>query len=275
MKVSEIILFDMDGTLTEPREEAGEDIMEALYDLSKEAEVGIVTGSDIDYIQEQIKTFSYEFGDWGMVPDYQRDKPVITHILPCNGTKYYRYNSMTLELELKHSNSMEIKLGKKTFKTVLEKLFQLQLDVVNEFPDIPLTGKFFNYRDSMINWCPIGRNAEELQRNEFVTLDKKTGLRKKFLNNLQTWVKNGRLDVTVALGGQTSFDIYPDGWSKKYALQHFNDEVCFVGDKCDGDGNDAAIYNAVNEDKRFKVRCPEDTIELIYDTLVPMLKNDC
>ena len=79
MKVSEIILFDMDGTLTEPREEAGEDIMEALYDLSKEAEVGIVTGSDIDYIQEQIKTFSYEFGDWGMVPDYQRDKPVITH----------------------------------------------------------------------------------------------------------------------------------------------------------------------------------------------------
>ena len=170
---------------------------------------------------------------------------------------------------------MERQLGQEKFNMMIEKLLQLQIDVVKLFPSIPLTGKFIDYRDSMINWCPIGRNAGEAPRNQFVNLDKDFKLRGHFVEDIRKWLTANKMDVTVALGGQTSFDIYPNGWDKSYALKHFkNHEVYFVGDKCEKDGNDYAIYNLLDVNKRFKVSSPEDTIEVIYDELIPRLKSE-
>ena len=59
--MKKIVLFDMDGTLTEAREEISEDLLEGLLALRDEgAEAGIVTGSDLEYIKEQIPTFSFD-----------------------------------------------------------------------------------------------------------------------------------------------------------------------------------------------------------------------
>ena len=42
--------------------------------------------------------------------------------------------------------------------------------------------------------------------------------------------------LELVLGGSTSIDIYPLGWSKEYALRYFGDSgVYFWGDKCFGD----------------------------------------
>ena len=37
--------------------------------------------------------------------------------------------------------------------------------------DIPLSGHFIDYRRSMVNWCPIGRNANPKQRKQFIRHD--------------------------------------------------------------------------------------------------------
>ena len=41
--------------------------------------------------------------------------------------------------------------------------------------------------------------------------------------------------LTFAIGGQISFDVYPNGWDKTFALQHVEndgfDEIHFFGDK--------------------------------------------
>ena len=60
---------------------------------------------------------------------------------------------------------------------------------------------------------------------------------------------------------ETSFDIYPVGWDKSYVLSRFNDEnVWFVGDRCEGLGNDVEIYNALQPHGRaFKVMSPDET----------------
>jgi hydroxymethylpyrimidine pyrophosphatase-like HAD family hydrolase len=73
-----IVLFDMDGTLTEPRGKFNTELLLDLRRLSKHADIGIVTGSDIDYINQQMeKLIKYS------------ELRYITHLLPCNGTKYF------------------------------------------------------------------------------------------------------------------------------------------------------------------------------------------
>lgn len=54
-----IVLFDMDGTLTEPRQEFdNRNLNDSLYLLTnKGIEIGIVTGSGLRYLNQQMSTF--------------------------------------------------------------------------------------------------------------------------------------------------------------------------------------------------------------------------
>jgi len=75
--------------------------------------------------------------------------------------------------------------------------------------------------------------------------------------------------VTVALGGTTSFDIYPDGWNKTYGLQHYPErEIYFIGDRCEVGGNDWHIYEALKKEGRaWQTTGPENTIEIIQQLI--------
>ena len=133
---------------------------------------------------------------------------------------------------------------------------------------VPLTGHFISYRGSMINWCPIGRNANAKQRREFSEIDNSTipSLRKKELDKVNYKINlrcNDR--VVVKLGGETSFDIYPTGWDKTYALKHFENHTCwFVGDRCGADGNDREIYELLKKEGRgFWTKNTENTAEIV------------
>ena len=142
---------------------------------------------------------------------------------------------------------------------------------------IPLTGHFISYRGSMINWCPIGRNANQKQRQEFVKLNAsvKPSLRKKELDKINYKINlkcNNR--VTVKLGGETSFDIFPNGWDKTYALKHFTNYTCwFVGDRCGRDGNDKEIYDLLQKENRsFWTKDTKHTSQII-DQIIERIKN--
>ena len=50
-----IVLFDMDGTLTAPRLPFEQKLLPALRKLAPLCEIGIVSGSDHNYIHEQMK----------------------------------------------------------------------------------------------------------------------------------------------------------------------------------------------------------------------------
>ena len=51
-----IVLYDMDGTLSPPRECLEESLVPILENLSEVAEIGIVTGSDFNYLKQQVGT---------------------------------------------------------------------------------------------------------------------------------------------------------------------------------------------------------------------------
>ncbi|KAG9075400.1 Phosphomannomutase, partial [Ceratobasidium sp. 370] len=104
------------------------------------------------------------------------------------------------------------------------------------------------------------------ERIEFEKYDKEHQIRRKFVDTLKE--KFGSYGLTFAIGGQISFDVFPTGWDKTYALRHVEDEgfdeIHFFGDKTYQGGNDYEIYT----DKRtigHSVSNPEDTMRILRE----------
>ena len=254
-----VVLFDIDGTLTEPRRVITKDMIDILNELAKLVEIGFVTGSDLEYVKEQM---------WPAL-----EKKIIRdncHILPCNGTQYYIPGDVSGTFKGVYRTDMYTAIGHEKFQEVVKTLIRFQARL-SEMDDMPLTGHFIQNRGSTINWCPIGRNAVTGDRQQFKALDKLYNIRKNYLPQLRHELLHAGVDnVTVKLGGSTSFDIYPNGWDKTYALNHFSKETefWFIGDKCTPDGNDYEIFSALREEKRsFQVSHFRDTIELVEELI--------
>ena len=84
---------------------------------------------------------------------------------------------------------------------------------------------------------------------------------------MNTEIKNRAIPLTLKLGGDTSFDIYPRGWDKTFALKHFNRpdwNFWFVGDRCYPEGNDYEIFELLKDTGRaFETSGPDETLEII------------
>ena len=262
MKNKTLALFDMDGTLTPARMAATDDVGKSLAKLSNHTKIGIVTGSDFDYLIQQCKSL------WDGI---NATSPTDIFLLPCNGTKLYSWDWDTQQWVLQDSVDMMKHLGGEKFNQLMKTLIMAQFGYSCGEQNLPLTGHFISYRGSMLNWCPIGRNANNEQRNDFIEWDKKNSMRTEVMEELQKIGDNlfGAGELEFALGGNTSIDIYPKGWDKTYALQHFPDhEYWFVGDRCGPTGNDRQIYELLAKENRgFKTTGPEETIEIIEEII--------
>ena len=263
--MEKVVLFDMDGTITPPRKKITREMTRKLADLSKIAHIGIVTGSGYDYLVQQCQDMWYEIGS---VPSSS-----IT-LLPCNGTQVYKPDA-TGRFTASHKVDMRQELGDEVLNTVMTCLTHIQFLHTFSKPPHSLTGHFISYRDSMINWCPVGRNANNEQREEFIKFDTETGARLMAKDMIQKYLAlYGIENVVLALGGSTSIDIFPEGWDKTYALQHFQGKDCwFVGDSCGVNGNDRTIYEALKQkDQAFITSGPEETLEII-DKIAESIKE--
>jgi len=263
--LNRIVLFDMDGTLTESRKPFNMTILgESLFKLSHHADIGIITGSDLNYLQEQMAVFLN-----------QSSCRYKTYLLPCNGTKLlWPPKTADDNHTLLHNKSMREELGTPCYHKVLQELILSQVDMMLE--GIPLTGHFINCRGPLINWSPVGRNATVSEREEFIRIDKERNLRPRVLDELKAMLAQKEMlqHLTIKLGGDTSFDIYPKGWDKTYGLQHFKGwDTWFVGDRCGPTGNDYEIYEACKP-QSFISESPEMTRDIIENQLIPMLRRD-
>jgi len=248
-----IVLFDMDGTLTKPRESIQESMIVAIAKLLESSEVGIVTGSDSDYVFQQCKI---------LFENKYIDKTKL-HLYPCNGTKVFKWSIESGSYEAVYSTSMIEELGQDAYNTILSSCLKYQACISTVHP-LPYTGTFLHYRGSMLNWCPIGRSANLEQRSVWIKEDKHHKLREYFYRLLVSDIDVADIQATVALGGSTSFDIYPDGWDKTYVTKHLDSYgITFVGDKCTGTGNDKTLYDLLQPTDSYETKSPEMTINLI------------
>ncbi|KAG5490071.1 hypothetical protein JKF63_00190 [Porcisia hertigi] len=237
-----ILLFDVDGTLTPPRNPETNDMKETLLKARKAGfSLGVVGGSDFVKQKEQLgdsilNDFDYVFSENGLLA-YKEGKEF-------------------------HRNSLLKTLGNDKVMAFVKKCLHLIADL-----DIPVQrGTFVEFRNGMFNVSPIGRNCSQQERDEFEVFDKEHHIREKLISDL----KNAFPDYQLAysIGGQISFDVFPKGWDKTYCLQFLGDfeTIHFFGDKTSEGGNDYEIYT----DPRtvgHSVKTYKDTISML-ETLI-------
>ncbi|KAI5785131.1 eukaryotic phosphomannomutase [Pyronema domesticum] len=234
-----ICLFDVDGTLTPARRTVSPEMLELLRELRKKVAIGFVGGSDLVKQQEQLGVNGANVID------------MFDFCFAENGLTAYRQGTALA------SNSFITWLGEDRYKPLANFILHYIADL-----DIPVKrGTFIEFRNGMINVSPVGRNASIQERNEFEAYDKIHKVREAMVNTLRE--KFADYGLTYSIGGQISFDVFPTGWDKTYALQHVEKDfktIHFFGDKTYEGGNDYEIF----EDSRtigHTVTKPEDTME--------------
>uniref|UniRef100_A0A061R7Q3 Phosphomannomutase n=1 Tax=Tetraselmis sp. GSL018 TaxID=582737 RepID=A0A061R7Q3_9CHLO len=230
-----IALFDVDGTLTVARQRVKPDMLVFLKELRQKVSIGIVGGSDLIKIKEQLgddctSIFDYTFSENGLLAMKRG--------------------------EVIGQQSLKDHLGEDNLKSLINFLLHYIADL-----DIPVKrGTFIEFRKGMLNVSPIGRNCSQEERDEFERFDAGAGIRKKFVSVLQE--KFAHLNLKYSIGGQISFDVFPEGWDKTYCLRYLEkefDEIHFFGDKTYEGGNDYEIYTS-EKTQGHSVTSPEDTM---------------
>lgn len=239
-----LLLFDVDGTLTMPRDSITVDFERFLYTHVKPlATIGIVGGSDLEKMFEQLngrqilEHFDYVFPENGLV---QIERGVEVGKV-----------------------SIQRHLGEAT----LQRFINFVLRYLSEL-ELPIKrGTFIEFRNGMLNVCPLGRQCSRAERDAFNRYDAEHRVRETMIERLREEFAD--VDLTYSIGGQISFDVFPRGWDKTYALRHATKgtafkEIHFFGDKTEKGGNDHEIF----EDERtigHRVRTPEDTERILRE----------
>lgn len=77
--------------------------------------------------------------------------------------------------------------------------------------------------------------------------------------------------LTYSIGGQISFDVFPNGWDKTYSLQFVEkdgfEEIHFFGDKTYKGGNDYEIFESAKT-IGHTVTSPEDTVKQVTESII-------
>jgi len=247
-----LLLFDMDNTLTLSRGKITHEMKELIKSLdNSKYELGVVSGSDLNKIREQLEEavnhFTWIFTENGLVTYFAGHSQElvksdeIRHSTP--------YSSTSLIKHLGEGNYQEL------VNECLWVLCETKLPVKR--------GVFLELRTGLLNICPVGRTCSQKEREEFEEYDKKHGVRERIVQQLSLRLKH--LKLKFSIGGQISIDCFPEGWDKTYCLQFIDgkyDEIKFYGDNIRPGGNDYEI----GIDKRVKaysVSNWKDTYELL------------
>lgn len=237
-----LVLFDVDGTLTPSRLVIKPDMKEFLLQLKKKCVIGIVGGSDLVKMEEQM-------GGDGCTQMYD-------YVFSENGLVAFKDGKEIGRMSIKKQ------LGEENVKKFVNFCLRYTADL-----DIPKKrGTFIEFRNGLINVCPIGRNCTQEERIEFFEYDKQHKIRETFVEACKKEFPD--IGLQFSIGGQISFDVFPTGWDKTFCLGLIDltkfKEVHFFGDKTLPGGNDYEIY----EDPRtigHRTTSPEDTMQQLKD----------
>nr|XP_028602018.1 phosphomannomutase 1 [Podarcis muralis] len=247
-----LCLFDVDGTLTPPRQKIKPEVDEFLQELRTRVLIGVVGGSDYSKIAEQL-------GEGDEVIDK------FDYVFAENGTVQYKNG------QLVSKQAIQNHLGEELLQDLIN--FCLNYMALLKLPK--KRGTFIEFRNGMLNISPIGRSCTLEERIEFSELDKKERIREKFVAALQREFAGKGL--RFSRGGMISFDVFPEGWDKRYCLDILEDErfdtIHFFGNETSPGGNDYEIY----DDPRtvgHSIQSPQDTVRRCQEIFFPETVNE-
>lgn len=216
-----IYLFDVDGTLTEPRQPMKEDFASLFRILVRSSIVYLVSGSDLSKLKEQVP------------------QDILSS---CAGVFSSSANQLDIDDELIYENELEVPEELSVFlRNFLEKSYYKTK-----------TGRHIEHRPGMVNFSIVGRNASQEEREEYYKWDMRNLERKKLAVSLMANFPG----FDAKIGGEISIDIYPREYDKRQSVnyikeKHPNGKIRFFGDKTSKHGNDYSVVISLKENDKF------------------------
>ncbi|XP_044903611.1 phosphomannomutase 2 isoform X4 [Felis catus] len=155
-----LCLFDVDGTLTAPRQKITKEMDGFLQNLRRKIKIGVVGGSDFEKVQEQLGSDVVEKYDY---------------VFPENGLVAYKDGKLLCK------QNIQGHLG----EALIQDLINYCLSYIAKIKLPRKRGTFIEFRNGMLNVSPIGRSCSQEERMEFHELDKKENIRQKFVADLR------------------------------------------------------------------------------------------
>ncbi|WP_100811829.1 HAD-IIB family hydrolase [Microbacterium sp. BR1] len=247
-----LVAFDLDDTLAPSKSPIPDAIGAHLLALAERVEVAIISGGQLGQFRTQVVE---------RLPDASPVSLAHVHLMPTCGTQYYRFDASG-QIDTIYAHSLTDDEKTRALTAVEEEARRLGLWEAEPWGDI------LEDRGSQITFSALGQRAPLEAK---VAWDP-TGSRKSALRDA---VAARIPDLEVRSGGSTSVDITHRGIDKAYGMtrlaEHTGialDEMLFVGDRLDPDGNDYPVL-------ALGVPCHavegwEETVEYL-DALLPTL----
>lgn len=223
MKTFDLIVFDIDGTLTESKSPIDEEMAELVSQLTKKYKTAIISGAAFEQFKWQIL-------------DYFDDKKTNLEnlfLLPVDGTVYCRYQGGWICDFDKPFSDKE----REQIKFAFNNIFQATgFDEPNK-----IYGELVEDRGAQLNFSALGQDAPHELKKDWDPDGKK---RQQMLEVLQRTLP----DFALSIGGTTSIEITRAGIDKAYGLRKLmnltgiaKEKILYFGDKFFEGGNDAPI----------------------------------
>jgi HAD superfamily hydrolase (TIGR01484 family) len=236
-----LIVFDLDGTITESKSAVDAEMSALLRDLLNIVKVAVISGGDWPQFERQL------------LSNLPRDANLEQlSLLPTCGTKFYKYNSTWEKLYSEDFTAEQ----RDRIIGALEKVLEMSdLNANNVW------GRQIEDRGGQITLSAIGQQAPLEEKKMW---DPDYSKRKRMKTLLEGLIP----EFSVRLGGTTSVDVTKPGIDKAYGIGKLRDvlgvaigEMIFIGDALFPGGNDypAKAAGVVS----IQVRDPNETKRVI------------
>jgi hypothetical protein len=243
-----IIVFDLDGTLTESKSHVGPKMVAALERLLKCREIAVVSGGAWSQFESQL------------ISHLKLARPELLrfHMFPTSGTSFYRSDGRKWTcIYSEQLRPSEIRKIMNAFKSIIAESNQ----------DLPqrLWGPQLENRGTQITFSALGQLAPVEEKKKWdPTFTKRLILIEKLMRLIP--------EFDIRTGGSTSIDVTRKGIDKRYAITQIEkylgfskSDMLFVGDAIFPGGNDYAVHEAGVE--CIETSGPEHTLRIIEEIL--------
>jgi len=221
MEAKRIIVFDLDGTLTESKSRLDDEMAVLLEGLLDRKKVAVISGGSYRQFEKQfIKNIGGKLEN--------------LFLFPTCATQFYRFENDSFV------KVYEDRLKADDKKRIMES-FERVLDEIGYEKPKKTYGEVIEDRGTQITFSALGQNAP---LEEKVMFDPDNRIREKIRKNLARYLP----DFEIKLGGTTSIDITRKGIDKAYGIRKIQEylgigkeEILFVGDALYAGGNDHAV----------------------------------
>ena len=244
-KDKKLIVFDLDGTLTESKSDMDMEMAELMASLLEKKKVAVIGGANYETLQSQ---FLFKL-------QVQPESLKNLFLFPTTATIFYRFNGSEWEEVYRDELTEEEK------KEVLSGFENTFRELGYRHPE-KIYGDIIEDRGTQMTFSALGNKAplEAKEKWNKENQDIRSKIEKVLQKNLP--------DMEAKVAGLTSIDVTRKGVDKGYGIKQINkhldvplEEMLFVGDAFFPEGNDEAVLKTGV--LCFEVKGVEDTKKLV------------